>query len=178
MKTTLVILALLASTAVSAQEEVRPVGATGPGVQYTERVVGQVIAVGSPLYRHVPVGYVCPEGTPQPQKPHSSVNGGTLIGAIIGGVVGSQIGDGRGQTAATIGGTMAGAYIGDKANQRIHAQPNVQPSQCTTTFEQRIVGWTYTANYSGIQVQGVMSRQPQVGENVTIIVTSKFYAGE
>lgn len=159
-----------------------PDGATGPAVQFTQRVTGVVIAVGSPLRQQIFTGTTCPvdDGVSKSRSyQHTPVNGGTLTGAVIGGVVGSQVGDGRGKTAAIIVGTLTGAYVGNKANEKIHEKRSDPDSRgCYSTFEDRVVGWTYTAEYANLQMQGVMSRQPNIGENVEVIITSYLYAGQ
>ncbi len=172
----LFVLFALVSAPVFAQ--VIPEGATGPAVAFTQRVTGTVIAVGTPVKQTIFTGTTCPVDITA-TKPHSPVNGGTLTGAVIGGVVGSQVGDGRGKTAAIIAGTLGGAYIGNKINENIHEKRSAPDSRgCYSTFEDRIIGWTYTAEYAHLQMQGVMSRQPNIGENVEVIITSYLYAGQ
>lgn len=150
-----------------------PAGATGPAVQYTQRITGTVIAVGSPLYQNVPVGQTC-QRVPLSEE-HRPFNRGTVAGAAVGTAVGLAVGDGSVLVAAATG--SAGGLIGNRINRRNHEEAYVD--RCSTTFEQRIVGWTYTAaTFEGIQVQGVMRRQPVVGSDVTVIVVQKFYAGE
>lgn len=187
MKASILIGLLVLSSTALAQDVItdlsasRPDGATGPGVQFTQRVVGRIIAVGSPITRAIQTGYTCPHHEPERRtKEHSTLNGGTVLGAIIGGVAGSQVGDGRGKTAATITGTTAGALIGNNVNKRMHEskfETTSPQTGCTTTFEHQIIGWTFTAEYAGIQMQGTMRRQPQVGEDVMVIITSVLYAG-
>lgn len=174
MKRFLVLFALLSGPIFA---QAIPEGATGPAVQFTQRVQGTVIGVGSPIRQSVFTGTTCPNTAES--KPHNPVNGGTVTGAVIGGVLGSQVGDGRGRTAATIAGTIAGAYVGNKTNEKLHERRSAPDSRgCYSTFEDRIVGWTYTVEYAHLQMQGVMSRQPHIGESVEVIITSYLYAGQ
>lgn len=157
----------------------RPPGATGPGVYYSQTVTGQIIGVGSQIIRNVPTAIVCPENNPQGNPTHSALNTGTVIGAVTGGVIGSRFGDGNGKKAATAAGVVAGGIVGNAASKARHDRYQTSQNGCETVFETRIVGWTYTATYGGLQVQGTMrGRLPQLGENVNIILVSTIYTAE
>jgi len=171
--------ALLIAAATANAQDIpanRPDGASGPGVQFTQRVVGTIISVGSPITKPINVGYDCPD--PTKPKPHSVVNKGTIIGAITGAAAGYVISDKNG--VATVAGAAAGGAIGNNIDKRSYEKRTsaADSNGCVTVFEMRTVGWNYTATYAGLQMQGVMVRQPNVGEDVMIIITSTFYAGE
>jgi uncharacterized protein YcfJ len=157
-----------------------PDGATGPGVVYTQRLVGRVISVGAPISKNYPIGTTCDgrsqqQGQQYPQRQGASAVD-TFVGAAIGGAIGNRVGGGRGREIATAAGAATGAqYMQNQVSQQYQQYP--QQQQCQTIFENRIVGWTYTAQYEHIQMQGFMQRQPQIGDNVTIIAKSTFYAG-
>ena len=53
-----------------------------------------------------------------------------------------------------------------------------QPVQCTPTFEARLVGYPFTVQYQHLQMQGFMSRRPQIGESAEVIIRSTFYAAQ
>lgn len=151
-------------------------GATSQGASSSQRVMGRIDAA-YPITRSFPAGQVChqpPEGRVQPQ---SAVNPGTIIGAIVGGIALNQVGGGNGKTIATALGTATGALVGNDYYQSRSEQGQRQ-SSCETTFEQRIVGWNYTATYNGLQVQGTMQRQPRVGEDVQLIMSSTLQAAQ
>lgn len=162
-----------------------PDGASGPGIVHTQRVYGRVISVGNPIMKSVATGKSCyPVSSIQPQyqqQDNSSVNAGTIIGMIAGGIVGNQVGGGQGKTAATALGAATGAIVGNNMNQqqnqasRNQYQPNQQ--QCETTYEQRIVGYSFVVEYNQLQMQGFMNRQPQLGEQVQVIVRSTYFPG-
>ena len=141
-----------------------PAGTSGPGVVHTQVMKGRVIAIGSPITRLVPVGRQCIG-----QEPQMYPAAAATVGAIAGGAIGSQLGGGRGGQAAA---TTAGVILGSQIAQAVNGQP------CSTIFEQQILGYNYTAAYHYIQMQGVLRRQPQIGEEVEIIIHSTFYAGD
>jgi uncharacterized protein YcfJ len=153
-----------------------PDGATGPGIIYTQRTTGQVISVGAPVTRAVPIGQNCDDQTRRSAPRVTGVNAGTLIGGVIGGAVGSRFGGGHGREALTALGAAAGAVAGtDSYNQAQQSNDPLLP--CEVIFEQRIVGFSYIAQYDGLQMQGFMKRQPRIGDTVEIIIRSVFYAG-
>jgi hypothetical protein len=53
-----------------------------------------------------------------------------------------------------------------------------QPVQCSPTFEARLVGYPFTVQYSHLQMQGFMTRRPQIGEQAEVIIRSTFYAAQ
>lgn len=151
-----------------------PSGATGPGVPLTTRVQGRIIAIGNPVVQNFPTGQVCAQ-VPQQVQQGSNINTGTILGAIVGGLALNRVGGGNGKMAATAIGTAAGAMVGNDMYHQGYGGSG--QSQCQTTYEQRITGYSYVAQYDHIQVQGFMRRQPQIGEEVEIIIRSVFYAG-
>jgi uncharacterized protein YcfJ len=185
MKRVLFALALAAATSVGAQQrdtynyinglaDRAPDGATGQGVVHTNRTTGRVVAVGAPITRPFPVGQDCSGqySTPQFVQPSQGPSAGeVIVRGAIGAAIGSRFGGGRGREAMTAIGTGVGV-----ASAYEQPQQNVQP-RCVTIFEQQIIGYTFVAQYQHIQVQGLMRRQPQIGEEVEIIVRSVFYAG-
>lgn len=158
-----------------------PEGATGPGVIYTSRTIGKVIAIGAPVTKNYAVGNTCQNNElPIPSQntvSAPSLNMGTVAGAIIGSAIASRFGGGTGKDIMMSSGAVIGAATGsDIVNN--HRQSQVQQTpQCQTIFENRVVGYTFVAQYHHIQVQGFMRRQPQIGEDVEIIVRSAIYAG-
>jgi len=190
MKKSIIVLALMVATASIAQgiDSRAPEGATGPGVQFTKRVRGTIIGVGSPIYRNVVVAVDCPK--PKERERHSVVNPGTAVGAVVGGVAGRAIGK---NTTSTVIGAVAGAAVGNeidrRADERRYSAPDA--NGCVSIFEQQIVGWNYTAaqlcprnqaqpmdEVCGIQAHGIKTRQPNIGDDTTLIVVSTVYAGE
>ena len=182
----LLLTAMFLSSAASAQTYLadphaeRPTGASGPGVQYTQTVLGKVIGVGAQVVKQIPTGIVC---TKDGVREHSALNSGTAIGTVVGGVVGSRFGGGNGKKLATVAGAVIGGSVGNEVNRQHEYQTGHYQNQyqngCETVFETRIVGWTYTAAYGGLQMQGMMvNRQPQLGEDVKVILTSTLYASE
>jgi uncharacterized protein YcfJ len=162
-----------------------PEGASGPGIVHTQRVLGRVISIGNPVMKSVATGRTCyPTQQPQYQQQQqndSSLNEGTILGALAGGIIGNQVGGGDGKKAAVAIGAVTGAMVGNNMHQqqqqpsRNQYQPNQQ--QCETTFEQRIVGYSFVVEYNHLQMQGFMNRQPQIGESVQVIVRSTYYPG-
>lgn len=158
-----------------------PSGATGPGVVYTQRTTGRIISVGAPITQSVPIGQYCQnQGNQQYNQNQGETVGSVLtttVGALAGGALGSKFGKGNGQLAATaIGAGAAGAYAHDRY-QEGQRQPQ-QGQNCQVQFEQQIVGYSFIAIYESIQVQGIMRRQPRIGESVEIIIRSTFYAAQ
>jgi uncharacterized protein YcfJ len=189
-KLTVIALVLAASTAFAQQNitnylpnaaERTPDGATGPGIVYTNRVLGKVIAVGSAIVQNFPVAQNCnpAQYQPQPQQ-SSSLNMGTFIGGVAGAIIGNQVGGkGAGKEVATAIGATTGALVGNNMNQQMQ-QPQggaYQNGQCQTTFEQRIVGYNFIVQYQSLQMQGTMNRLPRIGDEVEVIIRSTFYAG-
>lgn len=157
-----------------------PDGATGPGVVYTQRAVGKIIAVGNPRYQNYPIGNTCQsQFQQQPNRPKetSSLNWGTVAGGVAGAVVGSQFGSGVGKSVATAVGAGAGGYVGNRVYQNETANTSSVNQECQTVFEQRLEGYSFTAQYHSIQVQGFSRRMPRVGDDTEIIIRSVFYAG-
>ena len=153
-----------------------PDGATGPGVVYTSRAVGRVISVGAPITKNYVIGNTCTQNGQPPQQPpqrESALNPGSVAGAVIGGVVGSRFGGGVGKDIFTIGGAVVGSAVGSEA----YNNSNRNNQTCQNVFETRVVGYSFIAQYQYIQVQGFMRRQPQIGDDVEIIVRSVIYAG-
>lgn len=141
----------------------------GQGVAFTQRVTGKIMSV-SPIVRNVPSGQVCSQPQDTRVQPQSNLNPGTVIGALVGGLVLNQVGGGNGKTIATAVGAAGGAIIGNDYYQ--YRNEPARSGGCETTFEQRTVGWNYTAQYNGIQVQGAARRQPQIGEDVQLVMSS------
>ena len=158
-----------------------PDGATGPGVVYTQRAVGKIISIGNPRYQNYPIGNTCQQQfRQQPQdrsKETSSLNWGTIAGGVVGAAVGSQFGGGTGKAVATMAGAGAGGYVGNKIYQNESSNTTPLQQECQTVFEQRLEGYSFTAQYHSIQVQGFSRRMPRVGDDVEIIIRSVFYAG-
>lgn len=189
MKHSILAMMLLASPVLAQHynanpEADRPSGASGPGVSYTQVVLGKVIGVGSQIVKHVPTEVVCRDDRGNVTQ-HSALNAGTIIGGIAGGAAGNyagrKIGDGDNQALGTAVGAIAGAVIGNQINKHQAAKKETVAldNGCQMITEARIVGWSYTATYGGLQMQGVMSgRQPQIGEDVKVILTSTLYAGD
>lgn len=152
-----------------------PDGVTGQGVVHTSRAVGRVISVGAPMTKSLPVGQDCSgrHSTPQFIQQGQSPNAGEIIvRGVVGAAIGSRFGGGRGKEAMT----AIGAGVGVASAYEQPVQQGHQ-AQCVTIFEQRIVGYTFIAQYQYIQVQGFMRNQPQIGQDVEIIIHSTFYAG-
>jgi len=139
-------------------------------------VLGRIVAVGSPIVKNVPSGQTCNQPRDSRGQQQSNLNAGTVIGALVGGLVLNQVGGGNGKTAATAVGAAGGAVIGNDYYQSRN-EP-ARSSGCEATYEQRIVGWNYTAQYNGIQVQGVMQRQPQIGEEVQLVMSSTLQSAQ
>ena len=158
-----------------------PDGATGPGVVYTQRAVGKIISIGNPRYQNYPIGNTCQQQfRQQPQdrsKETSSLNWGTIAGGVVGAAVGSQFGGGTGKAVATMAGAGAGGYVGNKIYQNESSNTTPLQQECQTVFEQRLEGYSFTAQYHSIQMQGFSRRMPRVGEDAEIIIRSVFYAG-
>ena len=155
-----------------------PSGASGPGVVLTQRTIGKIIGVGAPIMQNFPIGQQCGnQGQRQPRQEQSSFNMGTVLGTIVGGVVGSRIGQGDGQLVATAVGGATGAVVGNNINRSMNASAN-NGQDCQTVFEQRIVGYSFVAQYDRLQMQGFMKGQPILGQDVEIIIHSTFYAGQ
>lgn len=151
-----------------------PDGATGPGVVYTSRAVGKIIAVGAPITKNYVIGNTCYNQAPQiNNQRESSINPGTIAGAVVGAALGSRFGGGAGKDAMTIGGAVLGSNIGTD----VYNSSKNQQQVCQNVFETRLVGYSFIAQYQHIQVQGFMRRQPQIGEDVEIILRSVIYAG-
>jgi hypothetical protein len=53
-----------------------------------------------------------------------------------------------------------------------------QPVQCSPTFVAVLVGYPFTVQYEHLQMQGFMSRRPQIGEKAEVIIRSVFYAAQ
>jgi uncharacterized protein YcfJ len=189
-KLALVALILAGSTAFAQQNitnympnaaERTPDGASGPGIVYTNRVLGKVIAVGSAIVQNFPTSQTCAQGQYQPQPQQSSAfNAGTVIGGIVGAIVGNQVGGkGAGKEVATALGATTGAMVGNNMNQQQTTNQGgaYQNGQCQTQFEQRIVGYNFIVQYQSLQMQGTMNRMPRIGEEVEVIIRSTFYAG-
>jgi uncharacterized protein YcfJ len=163
-----------------------PDGASGPGIVFTQRTTGTIISVGAPVYKNIAVGQVCNQAPQyQQQQNGSSLNMGSVIGGVAGAIIGNQVGGrGDGKTAATALGAVTGAFVGNNMNQQMNQQPQYQQpqyqqgQQCQTQFEPRLVGYPFTVQYQHLQMQGFMSRQPQVGETAEIIIRSTFYAAQ
>lgn len=157
-----------------------PDGASGPGIVYTSRTTGTIIAVGQPVYKNVAVGQVCSQ-VPQVQNQQgSSLNMGTVIGGVTGAIIGNQVGGrGDGKAAATALGAVTGAMVGNNINQQL-GQPQYMGNgvQCQMQFEPRLQGFPYTVQYQSLQMQGFMARQPQIGEQAEIIIRSVYYAAQ
>jgi uncharacterized protein YcfJ len=136
-------------------------------------VQGKIIAIGNPVVQNFPTGQTCTQA-PQQVQQQSNINPGTILGGIIGGLALNRVGGGNGNTIMTAIGTAGGAMVGNDMYKQSNGQGQ---AQCQTTFEQRITGYSYVAQYDHIQVQGFMRRQPQIGEEVEIIIRSVFYAG-
>ena len=185
-----ILMMALASVAISASAQTRdvynyipgiadrpPEGVSGQGVVYTHRTTGVVISVGSVITRAIPVGNTCQQhyspqaGYQQQQQPGLLETG---VRAAIGAAIGNQIGGGRGREIATATGAAIGAASGQQQPQQAYGYGN---QSCQTIFEQRVVGYSFTAQYQHIQMQGVSARPIQVGENVEIIIRSVFYPG-
>jgi uncharacterized protein YcfJ len=162
-----------------------PDGVSGPGIVHTQHVQGRVIGVGNPIMKSFATGKTCTPIQQQPryqpqQQNDSSINPGTILGAIAGGIVGNQVGGGDGNKAAIAIGAVTGAMVGNNMHQQSAPQRYEQPQQelhCETFFEQRIVGYPFVVEYNRLQMQGVMNRQPQIGESVQVIVRSTYYPG-
>jgi uncharacterized protein YcfJ len=162
-----------------------PDGVSGPGIVHTQHVQGRVIGLGNPIMKNFATGKTCEPATQpryQPQQQNdSSINEGTILGAIAGGIIGNQVGGGDGKKAAVAIGAVTGAMVGNNMHQQQNApQRYEQPQQelrCETFFEQRIVGYPFVVEYNGLQMQGVMNRQPRIGDSVQVIVRSTYYPG-
>jgi uncharacterized protein YcfJ len=164
---------LLAVQSLNALADQAPSDATGPGVTYTQRVMGRVVGVGAPVTKQVPTGQTCYTPQVQPQQSGSAFNIGTIIGTVAGAVVGSRIGAGTGRDVAIAAGAATGGAVGNDYYQN---SASGQGSRCEATYEQHLVGYSYIAQYQDIQVQGFMNRQPRIGEEVSLIVRSTFFA--
>lgn len=182
MKKSLILISALIAGSVFAQE---PFGASGPGVTVTKREVGVVISVGEPVTRNISVGQECQtqqQYQPQRHQEGSAVNPGTVIGALVGGAIGSQVGGGQGRDYAIAAGAVTGAMIGNRdyqQNQNGYNSNYQQPQQvCREVFEQRVIGYSYTAQWEYVQVKGFNPfKQPKIGERVEIIVKQTIYTG-
>lgn len=189
MKSSILALLLIATPALAQHYDAnpnsdRPAGASGPGVSYTQVVLGKVIGVGSQIVKNIPTEVVCRDQAGNVTQ-HSALNSGTLIGAVAGGLAGNyagqKLGSGNDKHIGAAVGAIAGAVIGNQVNkhQATKKQTVELENGCEMVTESRIVGWSYTASYGGLQMQGVMSgRQPQIGEDVKIILTSTLHASE
>jgi uncharacterized protein YcfJ len=161
----------------------RPAGASGPGVSYTQIIVGKVIGVGSQIVKNVPTEVSCKDQNGNITQ-HSNLNAGSIIGAVAGGLAGNyagqKLGSGNDKHIGAAVGVIAGAIVGNEVNkyQTTQKQTIELEGGCQMLTESRIIGWSYTAAYGGLQVQGVMSRQPQIGEDVKLILTSTLHASE
>jgi len=141
----------------------------GQGVAFTQRVTGKIMSV-SPIVKNVPSGQVCSQPQDTRVQPQSNLNPGTVIGALVGGLALNRIGGGNGKVISTAVGAAGGAIVGNDYYQ--YRNESARSGGCETTFEQRTVGWNYTAQYNGIQVQGATRRQPQIGEDVQLVMSS------
>lgn len=148
-----------------------PQGASGPGVVYTQRTTGKIISVGAPIYQNVVIGQNCQ--TYQTQQTGSVINVGTFLGTVAGGIIGAQVGQGDGRLVATAIGAATGGAVGNHLNQ---ANPQTQ-TQCVPITEQRLMGYSFIAQYEHLQMQGFTRSLPRIGQDVEIIINSTFYAG-
>jgi uncharacterized protein YcfJ len=157
-----------------------PDGASGPGIVFTQRTTGTIISVGAPVYKNIAVGQVCNQAPQyQQQQNGSSLNMGTFIGGVAGAIIGNQVGGkGDGKSAATALGAATGALVGNNMNQQMNQPQQVGGVQCQMQYEPRLVGYPFTVQYQHLQMQGFMTRQPQVGEQSEIIIRSTFYAAQ
>lgn len=162
----------------------RPAGASGPGVSYTQYVMGKVIGVGSQIVKNVPTEVSCKDQNGNITS-HSALNAGSIIGAVVGGLAGNytgqKLGRGNDKHIGAAVGAIAGALVGNEVNKYQNSQKQTVELEngCQMLTESRIVGWSYTATYGGMQVQGIMSgRQPQIGEDVKMFLTSTLHATE
>lgn len=177
MKHAVTLAALLISGAAFAQSYGNPgandlpQGAAGPGITHVQTVQGTVIAVLDPIVRNIPIGQNCIQNA-QPED-RSSLNRGSVIGAITGGLLGSLVGRGDGRKVAIAAGAAGGALVGNDYYQNTGGQGGVV---CQQQFEQRIVGYPYVAQIDHIQVKGVSVNPPRIGDFVTIVVRSTFWA--
>lgn len=102
----------------------------------------------------------------QPQaQPHSSV--GAIAGVIGGGLLGSRIGKGNGQIAGTIAGAGLGGFVGDK----IDNAPAAQTCQNVQQLADRVVGYSFVAEYQSLQIGGYSTVPRQIGELVPVRIT-------
>lgn len=148
-----------------------PSGASGPGVVFTQRTTGKIISIGAPIYQNVVIGQNCQ--TIQTQQTGSAVNVGTFLGVLAGGIIGAQVGQGDGRLVATAIGAGVGGAVGNNINQ---SQTQGQ-TQCVPITEQRLMGYSFIAQYEHLQMQGFTRSLPRIGQDVEIIINSTFYAG-
>lgn len=160
-----------------------PEGATGQGVVYTHRTNAVVISVGAPITRHIQSGNVCRQQQFIPQSgyqhPQQQIPNVLDVGvrAAIGAAIGNQIGGGRGREIATATGAVIGASTAPQYQHQPQYPQGFPQQHCAPSFEQRVVGYPYVAQYQYIQVRGVSARPIQPGDNVEIIIRSVFYPG-
>jgi uncharacterized protein YcfJ len=172
------------------------VSAQGYDYQYqrdanTRQVFGRVVSIGRPIIDIVPIGRHCRgrydrydryDGGYEQRRNHSSLNGGTVLGAIVGGAVGSQVGDGSGRDLAMIAGGAIGATVGNDMNRRNrdrYEEPRGRHRgrDCEMQYDRRIVGYNYIAEYRGIRAHGQMNRRPYLGMSVPMLVEVRDYSG-
>lgn len=132
----LVVLALGAAAAASAQEVGRVISSTA--------IVQQVLVPQQ----------VCQEVAGD----GGNAGAGAVMGAIAGGVIGNSVGQGSGRAAATMIGLLGGAVLGGQVAGR-NAQPQMQ---CNTQerLESRVTGYNVVYEYAGRQYAVVMPQDP------------------
>jgi len=156
-KSTLIAVALLASTIVSAESITT--------TQYLK------VIKSTPIYGEA---QPCVDGVATAAGAVGGVSKdtiGTLAGGAIGGLLGTQVGSGRGKTVATIGGALLGAMAGKTAASNYGTTPTAQGVKCPTTPTAQggkmISGYTNTAHLNGKEIQ-VQSDQPLTQIPVTV----------
>lgn len=163
MKYLIMLLAFVSSSVIAQQP-----------ITHTYMVTGRVISVDSPITQTVQRGQVC-ERQEQLQRynpQQTDLNAGSIVGAVVGGVLGAQVGKGTGRDAAIGVGAASGALIG--SNRSRQPEYNLQPSspRCSSSFEEVVVGYNFTAQYEHYQIHGQMRQMPRVGMPVDITVRS------
>jgi uncharacterized protein YcfJ len=144
------LMAVLASTAVQAQE------------------VGKVIS-STPIIQQVAVPrQVC--NNQQVVTGGQKSGAGAAMGAIAGGVIGNQMGQGSGNAAATMLGLFGGAILGDKIEGPGTPEvKNVQNCSQQMFYENRTMAYNVVYEYAGKQYTVQMPQDP--GPTVRLQIT-------
>lgn len=165
MKKVLFIACLILSTTVNAQNYSR----NSQQTNHSYYVMGRIVAIDRPITQTVQRqcnNYQDNYQRDNYQRQSSDLNAGTIVGAIVGGAIGSRVGKGSGRDVAIGIGSAAGAMIGNQ-NNRNH-------SNCSSSYEEIIVGYVYIARYENLEIRGQMRNVPQIGQPVQITIRSTF----